>query len=167
MRRLYVLLIAAALLPIGATAAAQTLDTRFACSEVGDDGGDKVTYADSGEIHLDGDTIKNFRWESALFRSTHGFDCDIGDEDGLLAHVAGDAKKPVWTLTLADGRGARAKRGYNFDRGVNCAIELVRVGDIVSVLPNCPAMCGSRLNFSTIAIDLKSGQCHYQHNAAK
>ena len=169
MRRLSIVLCvslsAAVLLSVGATAEAQTLDTRFACSAVGDDGGDKVTYADSGEIHLDGDKVNNFRWESALFRSTHGFDCDIGDEDGLLAHAAGDTKKSTWKITLADGRGARDKRGYNFDRGVNCAIELVRVGDTVSVLPNCPAMCGSRLNFSTIAIDLKTGQCHYQHTA--
>ena len=148
-------------------ASAQTLDTKFACSGIGDDGGEKVTYADSGEIHLTGDTVKSFRWESALFRSTHGFDCDIGDEDGLRVKAHGAGVKTAWKVSLIDGRGAREKRGYNFDRGVNCSIDIARAGEQLTLLPNCPAMCGSRLNFSTIAIDLKSGVCHYETGAPK
>lgn len=146
---------------------AQTLDTQFSCSTVGDDGGEKVTYADSGEIHLIANTVKSFRWESALFRSTHGFDCDIGDEDGLRVEARGSEAKAGWTVSLIDGRAAREKRGYNFDRGVNCTIDIARLGDQLSLQPNCPAMCGSRLNFSTIAIDLKTGACHYQTVAPK
>ena len=146
---------------------AQTLDAKFACSGIGDDGGEKVTYADTGEIHLAGEAVKSFRWESALFRSTHGFDCDIGDEDGLRVQASGNRAKAAWKVSLVDGRGAREKRGYNFDRGVNCSIEIVRLGDQLALLPNCPAMCGSRLNFSTIAIDLKTGACHYENLAPK
>ena len=148
-------------------ASAQTLDTKFACSTVGDDGGEKVTYADSGEIHLLANAVKSFRWESALFRATHGFDCDIGDEDGLRVEAHGNAAKADWRVALIDGRAAREKRGYNFDRGVHCTIEITRVGDRLSLLPNCPAMCGSRLNFSAIAIDLKTGICNYQTIAPK
>ena len=162
MRRFYRLLAAVLLLSAATIAAAQNLDTKFSCSQVGDDGGDKVTYADSGEIHLAGNVVKSFHWESALYRSTHGFDCDIDDQDGLRVVARGNAKKASWKLMLKDGRAAREKRGYNFERGVNCTITLDRFGDTVKVQPACPAMCGSRLNFSVIAIDLKSGQCRYE-----
>lgn len=144
-----------------AQAQAQNLDTRFSCSAVGDDGGEKVTYADSGEIHLAGNQVKGFRWESALYRPTHGYDCDIDDEDGLRAEASASTAAPGWVVSLVDGRGAREKRGYNFERGVTCTIAIEQVGDSVRLVPACPALCGSRRNFSAIVIDLKSGQCRY------
>ncbi|MDP9107969.1 MAG: hypothetical protein M3N23_02730 [Pseudomonadota bacterium] len=144
------------------TASAQTLDAKFSCSQVGDDGGERVTYADSGEIHLDGAQLKNFRWESSLFRATHGFDCSIDDGDGPQARLALAGEPPGWTVTLADARAARQQRGYDFNRGVDCQIVVQRDAEHVTLLPNCPALCGSRLNFSPIVIDLKTGQCSYR-----
>jgi opacity protein-like surface antigen len=149
------------LLFCAATASAQTLSTRFACSQAGDDGGDPITYADTGEIDLDGTTVKTFRWESAIFRSTHGYDCNVDDEDGLQAEVRGEGSTAAWRVALKDGGAARLKRGYNFERGVNCTIRLEREGNTVHVKPTCPALCGSRVNFSTIVIDLDSGTCRY------
>jgi opacity protein-like surface antigen len=146
----------------GMAAQSQTLDTRFACSQVADDGGERVTYADSGEMHLDGDKIKGFHWESALYRATHGYDCNIDEEDELKAEVAGNSTNAAWRVGLVDGRGARDRRGYNFERGVTCTIGLERTGDTVKVRPACPALCGSRLNFSAISIDVKSGICRYE-----
>lgn len=153
--------VATVLLFCAATASAQALDTRFACSQRGDDGGDPITYADSGEIHLDGATVKAFRWESAIFRSTHGYDCNIDDEDDLKAEVRGEGTATTWRVALKDGGAARLKRGYNFERGLNCTIRLERDGNTVRVKPTCPALCGSRVNFSDIVIDLDSGACRY------
>ncbi len=144
-----------------ATASAQMLSTRFACSQAGDDGGDPITYADSGEIDLDGTTVKTFRWESAIFRSTHGYDCNIDEEDGLKAEVRGEGSSAAWRVALKDGNAARLKRGYNFERGLNCTIRLERDGNTVHVKPTCPALCGSRINFSDIVIELDSGTCRY------
>ncbi|GAA4021568.1 hypothetical protein [Actimicrobium antarcticum] len=158
-------LVAAITLLCAASVGAQTLDTKFSCSQVGDDGGDRITYADSGEIHLDGSDVKTFRWESAIFRSTHGYDCDIDEEDGLQAEVRSNGSSgnsAAWRVALKDGATARAKRGYNFERGVNCTIRLERTGNTVKMLPTCPALCGSRLNFSELSIDLDSGVCRYE-----
>jgi opacity protein-like surface antigen len=149
------------LLFCAASAGAQTLSTRFACSLASDDGGDPITYADSGEIDLDGTTVKTFRWESAIFRSTHGYDCNIDDEDGLKAEVRGEGASAAWRVAVKDGNMARLKRGYNFERGLNCTIRLERDGNTVRVKPTCPALCGSRINFSDIVIDLDSGTCRY------
>ncbi|EGF31385.1 hypothetical protein IMCC9480_4007 [Oxalobacteraceae bacterium IMCC9480] len=163
MRRIIAHAIATVLLFCAATAGAQTLDTRFACSQRADDGGDPITYADTGEIHLDGAAVKMFRWESAVFRSTHGYDCNIDDDDGLQAEVRGDGSAASWRVALKDGGAARLKRGYNFERGLNCTIRLERDGNTVHVKPTCPALCGSRINFSDIVIDLDSGTCRYDH----
>ena len=144
------------------TADAQTLDSKFSCSQKVDDGGEKITMADVGEIQLTGNVIKTFHWESTIFRTTHGYDCNIDEEDGLQAEVRTNEDHPAWRIGLTDGRAARLKRGYNFERGVNCTIRLDQQGDTLTVRPSCPALCGSRVNFSDIAIDLKTGSCQYQ-----
>ena len=141
---------------------AQTLDSKFSCSQKVDDGGEKITMADVGEIQLTGDAIKTFHWESTIFRTTHGYDCNIDEEDGLQVEVRADEDHPAWRIGLKDGRAARIKRGYKYERGVNCSIRLDQQGDTLTVRPSCPALCGSRVNFSDIAIDLKTGSCHYQ-----
>jgi hypothetical protein len=145
-----------------ANAAAQQLDTHFSCSETRNEDGEKVLYADSGEIHLDGTAIKGFHWESSLFRTSHGFDCSIDDSDGLQAEASNETGKDGWRISLLDGRAARERRGYNFERGYNCSIRLTRSGDMLNVKPTCPALCGSRLNFSELSVSLKTGVCRYE-----
>ncbi len=127
-----------------------------------DEGGERVIYADSGEIRLRGDRIDAFRWESALHRSTHGFDCSIEQGDGLKAEVREDANNPSWRIALTDSRAARDRRGYDFDRGLNCTIRLERDGDMLNIKPTCPALCGSRTNFSELSVNLKTGDCRYE-----
>lgn len=144
------------------SAQAHTVNTRFSCSQVADDGGEKITMADVGEIDIVGDSVRTFRWESAIYRATHGYDCNIDEEDELEAQVRDDAGHPAWRIALKDGRAARLKRGYNFERGVNCTIRLDQEKDTLTVRPSCPALCGSRINFSSIAIDLKTGSCRYE-----
>ena len=145
-----------------ATAFAQQLDTRFSCSVARTEDGEAVTYADSGAISIKGTRIDVFQWESALFRSTHGFDCSIDEGDGLLAEVRDEAQKVQWRVALADARAARDRRGFNFDRRMNCTIRLEREGDNLHVTPSCPALCGSRPNFSELSVNLKTGQCRYE-----
>lgn len=144
------------------SAHAHDLNTRFSCSQVADDGGEKITMADVGEIDIAGDSVRAFRWESAIYRATHGYDCNIDEDDELEAQVRDDVDHPAWRIALKDGRAARTKRGYNFERGVNCTIRLDQENDTLTVRPSCPALCGSRINFSSIAIDLKTGSCRYE-----
>lgn len=145
-----------------AVALGQQLETRFSCSVARDEDGETVTYADNGEIRLKGDRIDAFRWESALFRSTHGFDCSIDESDDLVAEVRTDMPQPQWRVSLANARVARDRRGYGFDRRMNCTIRLERQGDMLNVKPSCPALCGSRTNFSELSVNLKTGQCRYE-----
>jgi hypothetical protein len=151
-----------ALLASAGTAIAQQLETKFSCSAARDENGEAVTYADSGEIRIKGDHINAFRWESSLFRSTHGFDCSIDEGDGLLAEVRDGTPRVQWRVALADARAARERRGFNFDRRLNCTIRLEREGDTLTVKPSCPALCGSRSNFSELSVNLKTGQCRYE-----
>jgi hypothetical protein len=146
------------------TASAQQLSTRIACSVERDENGERVIYADSGEIRLDGKRIDAFRWESAQYRSNHGFDCSIDDSDGVQAEVTGavDGQQASWRLSLADARAAREKRGYDFEHGLNCTIRLARNGDTLHVTPSCPALCGSRNNFTELSVDIKTGNCRYE-----
>jgi hypothetical protein len=137
---------------------AQTLDARFSCSAKRTEDGEAVTYADSAEFRLQGEHVAAFRWESALFRSTHGFDCSIDESDGLVAEV----REQTWRIALADARGARSRRGFDFNRSMNCTIRLERDGDTLNVKPSCPALCGSRPNFSELSVNLKTGQCRYE-----
>ncbi|MGH8806986.1 MAG: hypothetical protein ACREX0_03790 [Noviherbaspirillum sp.] len=147
---------------IGGMVSAQQLETRFSCSAARNVDGEAVTYADNGEIRLKGDRIDAFHWESALFRSTHGFDCSIDETDGLVAEVRDETQKVMWRVALADARAARDRRGFNFDRRMNCTIRLERDGDTLNVKPSCPALCGSRPNFSELSVDLKTGKCRYE-----
>ena len=150
------------LLCSGMHAFAQQLETHFSCSVARDEDGEKITYADSGEIRLVGDRIEAFRWESSLFRSTHGFDCSIDESDGLLAEVHDDGKTVLWRIALSDAHAARVRRGFAFERGNNCTIRLARNGDTLNIKPSCPALCGSRANFTELPVDLKTGSCHYE-----
>lgn len=144
------------------SAAAQELDTRFSCSAARNVEGEAVTLADSGEMRIKGARIESFHWESALFRSTHGFDCSIDESDGLVAEVRDETQAITWRVALEDARAARNRRGFDFDRGMNCTIRLVRNGDTLQVKPSCPVLCGSRSNFSELSVDLKTGKCRYE-----
>jgi len=139
-------------------AIAQDLDTRFSCSVKRAEDSGLVTYADSGKFRLDGNQIREFYWESSLFRDTHGFDCSIDQGDGLQAETTGNG----WRVTLGNPRAARDQRGYDWDHGLNCSIRLERSGDSLLVKPSCPALCGSRSNFSALSVDLKTGNCRYE-----
>lgn len=150
------------LLSASSIAAAQQLETHFSCSTARNVDGENVTYADNGEFRLKGGRIEAFHWESALYRSTHGFDCSIDESDGLHAEVRDENPKVTWRVALKDARAARDRRGFKFDRGMNCTIRLEREGDTLHVKPTCPALCGSRPNFSALSINLKTGQCRYE-----
>ena len=156
-RRLW--LSALALATVVLPAAAQQLDAHFSCGQQREQDGLSTEYADSGAIKVDGTKIVEFYWESSIFRSTHGLECSIDQGDGLQAEVTGDAS---WRITLQDAKAARAKRGYDYSHGFNCTIRVERVGDSVHINPSCPALCGSRPNFTELSFDLKSGDCHYE-----
>lgn len=143
-------------------ASAQQLDAKFSCSAPGDDSGERVTYADNVEMHLNGAKVGSFRWESSLFRSTHGFDCSIDDDDGLQAEVISSDGKAGWRISLLNAAQARASRGYDFATSMNCTIRLLRDGDTLHIKPACPALCGSRRNFSELSVNLKTGTCKYE-----
>lgn len=157
------MLLAASLTCAGA-ARAQQLDTHFSCSMSGADGGEKVIYADTGEMRFDGTRIAAFRWESTLFRSTHGFDCSIDESDGLTAEAIGDSAEPAWRVRVTDPAAARQRRGYDFATRMNCTIRITRNGDRLQINPSCPALCGSRMNFSALSVDLNTGACHYDND---
>ena len=141
---------------------AQQLDMHFSCSDAGEDHGDKVIYADSGEMRIKGDRIEAFRWESSLFRSTHGFDCSIDDGDGLKAEVRDEGQRVQWRVAPQDPLAARVGRGYEYLTRPNCSIRLVREGDTLDIKPSCPALCGSRPNFTQLSVNLKTGKCMYE-----
>ena len=139
-------------------ALAQQLSTRFSCSDTRDEDNQRALYADTGEIRLDGNRIETFHWESSLFRRTHGFECSIDEADGLQAEARGES----WRISLTNARAARTRRGYNFEHGFNCTIRLEHNGDTLQLKPTCPALCGSRSNFSELSVDLKTGACRYE-----
>jgi len=154
-------LLLAMLCGAGAGAAgAPTLDAHFSCSAPGNDG-EKLILADNAEMRLDGKRIEAFRWESDLFRSTHGFDCSIDQGDGLHAEVGQEGATTRWRIALNDPQAARRRRGYDFDRLPQCTIRLERTGERLDIVPDCPALCGSRGNFTRLSVDLKTGNCHY------
>jgi hypothetical protein len=80
----------------------------------------------------------------------------------LQAEVTDQTGVSVWRITLLDGLGARVRRGYDYVHGLNCSIRLQRNGDMLSIKPSCPALCGSRPNFSELSVDLITGACRYQ-----
>lgn len=135
------------------------LDTKFSCNLVRQEGGDgeRLNYADQGVIQLQGSVIKNLQWESSLFRSTNGHECSIDLSDEPQAEQTAKG----WRISLSNAADARSKRGYDFERGLNCSIRLERSGDELAIKPSCPALCGSRVNFTTLTVNLKNGQCQY------
>jgi hypothetical protein len=155
-------MLAVLLLIVALPAGAQNLDTRFSCSAKGDDHGESVIYADTAEMKMRGDKIEAFRWESSLFRSTHGFECSIDESDGLVADLRTIDKTVQWRIGLEDPQEARERRGYSFDRRPSCTIRLEREGDRLAVKPSCPALCGSRGNFTELSVNLKTGKCLYE-----
>ncbi|RJG04841.1 hypothetical protein D3870_01315 [Noviherbaspirillum cavernae] len=150
------------MLTASAVAWAQQLETKFSCSTTRDEDGERVIYADNGEIRIEGNRIVAFRWESALYRPTHGFDCSIDEDDGLRLEAGKDAASAKWRISLANGQQARERRGFNFSRGLNCSIRLEREGDTLNIKPSCPALCGSRANFSELSVDMKTGKCRHE-----
>lgn len=156
-------MLASLLLIAGSASAVEPqLETHFSCSVARVEDGEPVTYADNGEIRIKGARIEAFRWESSLFRSTHGFDCSIDESDGLLAEMRDGAPAMQWRIALENARRARSRRGYDFDRGLNCTIRLEREGDALAMKPSCPALCGSRPNFTALSVNLKTGECRYE-----
>lgn len=147
---------------VASAATAQQLDARFACGERRDDQGLASFFADSGRIRLNGDKIEEFNWESSVFRGMHGVECSIDTDDGVAAEFIGDDQRLAWRIRLQDPAAARDKRGYDFSHGLNCTIRFERVGDMVHVNPSCPALCGSRQNFSEFSFDMKTGKCRYE-----
>lgn len=144
-------------------APAQQLQTKFGCNMTRDEDGEKVIYGDTGEFKLDGNRIEALRWESAQYRPTHGFECSIDTGDGPQAEIRRDGLKDNWRITLKDPVAARHQRGYDsFNHGMNCSIRLQRDGNNLHVIPSCPALCGSRVNFTELSVNLKTGECKYQ-----
>ena len=127
--------------------------------------GDRRLYADSGQFRLRGNTVLAFAWESSIFRSSHGADCSIDESDDLVAEAlpAEAEAGQRWRISLRDGRAARTRRGYDADHGVNCSIRLALIGEQLQIVPSCPALCGSRENFSRLTVDLRTGSCAYEH----
>ena len=139
-------------------APAQQLDLTFSCSSMRSEDLGPTLYADSGEIRLDGTQVKALHWESSLHRSTHGFDCSIDREDGVLAETT----EQGWRIRLLDPQAARAARGYDSEHGTSCTVRLQRNGDTVRIKPSCPVLCGSRNNFSELSVNLNTGRCRYE-----
>ncbi|MDE2427532.1 MAG: hypothetical protein KGM99_02320 [Burkholderiales bacterium] len=157
MKLRYVLLIA--LTSLTQAVSAQDLNLKLQCTQnsLEDGNGERLIYADQARIALSGELIKEFQWESSLFRTTHGNECSIDMDDGLQA----EKTEKGWRITLKDAVAARTKRGYDFDRGYQCSIRLEPEGDELHIKPTCPAMCGSRMNFSALTVNVKTGSCHY------
>jgi hypothetical protein len=149
-------------LAMTAPAKAQQLDAHFSCSENRDDHGLPTLFSDSGHIKTDGKKIGEFYWESSIFRSMHGLECSIDQDDGLLVEAIKGQGHDAWRFSLKDAHAARDKRGYDYVHGFNCTIRVERIGDTVHINPSCPALCGSRQNFSEFSFDVKTGACHYE-----
>ncbi|PUA18136.1 hypothetical protein [Glaciimonas sp. PCH181] len=148
---------------LSAPANAQQLQTKFSCNVTRDEGGEKVIYSDGGEINLDGNKVQAFRWESDQYRPTHGFDCSVDESDEPVAEVLEGSDKDSWRVSLKDPVAARARRGFDFyNHGKNCSIRLQRDGDTLHIEPTCPALCGSRPNFTTLSVNVKTGTCLYE-----
>ncbi len=152
------LLLPAIAIACAAPAFAQQLDMRFSCGVERELDDERVTYADSGTVKLNGDRIDAFQWESALFNPPRSADCSIDESDGLQL----EARNNAWRITLQDGQAARTRRGYTFGSRVNCSIRIERDGDMVQMKPTCPALCGARPNFSELSVDIKTGTCRYE-----
>ncbi|CAN5900099.1 hypothetical protein BH11PSE12_BH11PSE12_08670 [soil metagenome] len=133
------------------------LETSFSCNLLRQEGDERLNFADQAVIQLEGTRIKEFQWESSLYRSTHGHECSIDSSDQPLAEVTANG----WRILLKNSAAARKTRGYDFDRGLNCSIRLERHGEQLQIRPSCPTLCGSRMNFSALTVNLRTGSCQY------
>ncbi|MFZ6847942.1 hypothetical protein [Undibacterium sp. RuRC25W] len=136
------------------------LDLHLQCTQTKQEGGkgERLIYTDQAHIQLRGNQIDNFQWESSLLRSDHGHECSIDKDDQLQAEVTDKG----WRITLKDAVAARNERGYDFDRGYQCSIRVEREGGTVHLRPTCPALCGSRMNFTELKVDVSNGKCQYE-----
>lgn len=136
----------------------QRLATAFSCASEQGTHDERVIYADQGEFVLDGARIETFRWESTVHRRTHGLECSIDQGDGLQAQRLENG----WRVSLVDAGKARAARGYDFAHGLECTLRLELRADVLRIAPNCPALCGSRENFSALTVNLNTGACRHE-----
>ena len=162
-RHIKLSLLTALLLSAASTATSAqepALDLHLQCTQtkLEDGDGERLIFADQAHIQLRGDTIDEFQWESSLFRTDHGHECSIDKDDQLLAEVT----EKGWRISLKDAVATRTQRGYDFDRGYQCSIRVEREGDVVHIKPTCPALCGSRMNFTELKVDVNTGKCHYE-----
>lgn len=143
----------------GIATQAQEIDLTLSCSHSTGEGDARVILADSAEIRIRQGKLLAFRWESSLHRRTHGFDCsmDLNDKLELQPLEAG------WRISTQDAPAARMERGYDTDRGSVCLVNLRKDGDKLHIAPNCPALCGSRLDFAELDVHLPTGRCTYYH----
>ncbi len=147
---------------LAAGAQAQQLDVHFSCASNGVELGLKTLFADNGRIRINGATIEEFAWESSVFHAGNGVECSIDDGDGLHAEFIGEEGRPAWRILLNNPKEARDKRGYDMSHGLNCSVRIEHVGEEVHINPSCPALCGSRQNFSAFRFDTKTGKCQYE-----
>ncbi|MFZ6744717.1 hypothetical protein ACO0LC_15965 [Undibacterium sp. JH2W] len=150
----------AAMWLICGTLSAQTLDTHIACTQTlqEDADGERLLYSDQVRMQLNGTQVIEFQWESSVFRSNRGHECSIDTDDDLTAELT----EKGWRIRLRNAQSARQKRGYDVDRGSQCSIRLEREGDALHIKPTCPALCGSRRNFSELTVNTRTGLCTYE-----
>ena len=152
-----------AALTVAAGAQAQQLDVHFSCGADGKQLGLKSFFADNGLIRIKGTKIEEFSWESSVFHAGNGVECSMDDGDGLRAEFIGDPSRAAWRILLNNAEQARSKRGYDMVHGLNCAVRIEHVGDDVRINPSCPALCGSRQDFSAFRFNTKTGKCTYEN----
>lgn len=135
------------------------LNLKLACQATVGEAENQTLYVDSGEIRIEQGKLLALRWESALHRRTHGFDCSIDLDDKLQLSKG----EQGWRIETDDPLAARLVRGYDNPNGAggHCLINLQQQNGQLTISPSCPALCGSRSNFSGLQIDVKSGRCQY------
>jgi hypothetical protein len=140
-----------------ASAHSPDLNLKLACSTTRGEGEARVILADSGEMRIIDGKLLEFRWESSLHRRTHGFDCsmDMSDLPELQRLEHG------WRVSSKNAAAAREARGFDTDRGQVCFVTLTQQGETLHIAPNCPALCGSRNDFSELKVHLPTGRCDY------
>ncbi|HEX8956858.1 MAG TPA: hypothetical protein VF798_11315 [Burkholderiaceae bacterium] len=141
---------------------AQELDVHFSCGVNGDQHGLKTLFADNGRIRIHSTTIAEFSWESSVFHAGNGVECSMDRDDGLHAEFIGDDNRPAWRILLDNPGQARDRRGYDMSHGLNCTVRIEHIGDEIHINPSCPALCGSRQNFSEFRFNTKTGKCTYE-----
>lgn len=141
-----------------AISAEHTIDTHISCSAEHNEEDERIIHADHVNIHISGNQLHSLQWESSIFRNFHGLDCSIDDSDEPQA----ETMEGGWRITLKNPQVARDQRGFDFDRGFNCSIRIIQNDTTLSLIPSCPALCGSRKNFSELSINLKTGHCEYE-----